>query len=548
MSALKNHGPKILLALSAAGCAVFAWMEGAGSQTTPPEFAGVDTEISKIESALKPGPISEKYPFGRSAIDSLKFQEDSTLILERAGKRVETEIPAFVAYPQPSRPRVDSKDKPAEEGELTQQVFAEMRDLGDLKASGDHGRVFVTFKVPQKMKYLEPVRIDVFRGESDAKIDMKEPYATIELAPEDPGATEEKPATADKAEDAATPELSAAARRRKERAGGDEPAPKAPRREEPKKAAEEIPAEFADIKVFADTRVEQKMTYFYKLRMIARMTVVPGIKVVEKDNNGILTKITVVNQPKNATSVKPARPDSKAVLFATPISAAVSATPPSNFEIRLAGTSGKLDPPGTPDFKRSKDYKGTFAVRVWVTDAQVWKDITIQAAPDEILKGSIRYVNADKEAKSFDFNANYKLVEVKWGELVREIEENVPELDTDGNPIMDPKTRKPKMIRRMKKGDAIPNEIAVLEDQSSKKMEDFPKRADFGAREKSLEYYALIEKEQLKADKAFKVRMEKVKERIRASDEERKSKATQAQSEAETQNANPATPPGGRKP
>jgi len=178
----------------------------------------------------------------------------------------------------------------------------------------------------------------------------------------------------------------------------------------------------------------------------------------------------------------------------------------------------------------------------------VWKDITIQAAPDEILKGSIRYVNADKEAKSFDFNANYKLVEVKWGELVREIEENVPELDTDGNPIMDPKTRKPKMIRRMKKGDAIPNEIAVLEDQSSKKMEDFPKRADFGAREKSLEYYALIEKEQLKADKAFKVRMEKVKERIRASDEERKSKATQAQSEAETQNANPATPPGGRKP
>ncbi|HYG73950.1 MAG TPA: hypothetical protein VEK08_03000 [Planctomycetota bacterium] len=552
MSAIQTHGPKILLAATLVGCGVFAWMESSGTSEVPAEFTGIDGDRERIEKALRGGPVSDKYAYSRANIDGLKFQDDATAIFERASKKVETEIPAYVAYQQPARPKVDQGSKPPEESDLTKQDFAEIKDLVDLKASGDHGRVFVTFRIPQKMRYMEPVRIEVFRGESADKIDMKSAYATIDLAPEEPAAGEEKPAVAAPEEKPEAPVAeSAAARRRKERAAGEE-APKSPRAD-PKKAkeekTEEIPSEFADIKVFADTHVEQKRTYYYKLRMITRMTVEPGKRIDEKDPNGILQRIVIVNAPKNAQSVKPTREGSKAALFATPLSNVVSATPPSNFEIRLAGTSGKLDPAGVAEFKRSKEYKGNFAVRVWVTEAQAWKDITIQAGPDERLKGTIHYKSADtKEAKTFDFDANYRLVEIKWGELVRETEVDEPVLDKDGNPEMDPKTRKPKMVKKIKKGDPIPNEIAVLEDLATKKLEEFPKRADFERREKSLEYYALIEKEQQKAEKAFKIRMEKVKERIRASEEERKAKQAEqeaANAAAAQQSGSPTAPLGG---
>ena len=73
-------------------------------------------------------------------------------------------------------------------------------------------------------------------------------------------------------------------------------------------------------------------------------------------------------------------------------------------------------------------------------------NITIQAAPGERLKGALLYKDATtKESKNVDFDAGYTLAEIKWGETVREQEVEEPELDNDGNPVQDPKTRKPKI-------------------------------------------------------------------------------------------------------
>lgn len=536
MSVIKNHGPKILLAAVVAGCGVFAWLEASGG--AGPRDGELNANIDKIKRVVGSKNVSDKYPYGHDAINSLKYQDDTTSVFERASKRFEAEIPSNVAYQVPSRPNVDSGTKPSTEAEMTNFKEAELRDLADIKASGDHGRVFVTFKVPTKMKYMEAQRVEIFRGESEAKIDTKTPYATLEFMPEETAAPAKEEAAAEEKKTEESGDASAGARRRRERAGGEE-SPKSPR--EAKKAAAapaEIPVEYADVKVFADTHVIQKQAYFYKLRLVGKMTVMPEQKIAEKDANGLLTRITVVRAPKGAQTVAPARNGAQIALFSTPMSSAVSASPPTNFEIRLAGTSGKIDPPGTPEYKRGKDYKGTFAVRVWVTEAQAWKEITIQTAPDERVKGAVTFKDADtKETKAVDFDANYRLVEIKWGELVREMEVEEAE--------QDPATGKIKKVKRIKKGDPIPNEVAVLEDLTSHKLEEFPKRADFGAREKSLEYYARILEEQTKAEKAFKVRMEKVKERIKADEEARKAKA---QADAEAANAASQAPVGGTSP
>jgi hypothetical protein len=233
----------------------------------------------------------------------------------------------------------------------------------------------------------------------------------------------------------------------------------------------------------------------------------------------------------------PPKPGSNTTLFVTDMTPIASTKTPANFQIRLAGTSGKIDPPGTPEYKRTKDYKGTFAVRVWVTEAQAWKDKTIEAAPDEKLAGTITYKTEDgSETKTLDFDSGYRLVEVKWGEIVKETEVDEPELDKDGNPIMDKKTGRPKTVKVMKKSEPIPNEIAVLENIQEKKLEEFPKRADFEGRKAALRYYARLAAQQETAAPTRKGRGKevdpaaKVKARVKEYEERKASeKAAQEQ-------------------
>ena len=535
MSALQTHAPKIVVAVVAAGCAVLGIMEYSSAQARPQQFVGLNDDVNKLKAAMMSKRVSDNWKYGGEAANKLKYAELQGTIIERAGKSAEGELPARLAYQMPARPVVDSSGRPKDQSELTQHQSAEMGEITGVTAEGDHGRVIVAFKLPQKMKYLEPVRAEIFKGLAPDKIETSAPYATVEFGPEVAVAAEEAatPATSERTAEPAT-ESSGAARRRAaaERNQDDR---KAPKREPVKKAAEEIPAEFADVKVFSDTRVDPKRTYYYKLRLVCRMTVQPERAIETKDSNGIVSRITIVHAPKDAQTVQ--GKSGSNVLYATKLTDHVSATPPSNFEIRLAGTSGKIDPEGTPDFKRSKEYKGTFALRVWVIDAQEWHNKTIESSPDEKLKGTILYKDATtKENKSYDFDAGYKLVEIKEVMVTPEIVENVVKVDAEGNMVMDPKTKQPVKEEVRRKGQPIPNQVAILEDVATGKLEEFPKRADFAARKKSLEYYNRILEEQEKHRKIEKDKMDKLKTRLKEADAAREAeRAAKAATDAATQ-------------
>jgi hypothetical protein len=347
------------------------------------------------------------------------------------------------------------------------------------------------------------VRVEVFRGEDEKKIDLSKPYGTVELGPEQgteaaaaPAATEAGTAAPEKA-----PEESGAAKRRRERAEAAETseAPKAG----VKKPVEEIPAEYADLKVFSDTRVEPKKTYFYQARLVARLSVPEGKRYEKKDAAGRLLNIIVVHAPKNAQTIPGA--SSNVVLYPAALSGVVSARTPDNFQIRLAGYSGKIDPLGTPEYKKTKDYKGRFAIRVWVTEAQAWKEQTLDIAPDERLKGTLTYKSAGSdETKTYDFDSGYKLVEIKMVATVKEIEVEETEIGPDGNPVMDEKTKQPKKRTVIKKSDPITNEVAVLENIQDQKLEEFPKRANFEGPKTSLRIIKSIAEKQGEQPKAPK--------------------------------------------
>jgi len=489
MNVLKNHVEKIIFGVVVIACALFAYSTWQGSESDITEMAGLEENRDKISRQLAKEQVTANYAYGPAAAEKVKYREAFDANLERGTRKVEEEIPPYVAYPTLPRPYVDPTGKPDDPTKLTQEDYAEVPPLGEVKAEGDHGRVFVTFRLPKKMKYMEAVRVEIFRGEDAKKIDLSKPYGAVELGPEEnsaaaTGAGGQQEKEAGTAVEKATDEGEGGRRRRERREAESKEAPKG--REKKEKAPEEIPAEFADLKVFSDTRAEPKKTYYYQVRLIARMSVAVGRRFENRDAAGKLLHVLVVHAPRNPQTVPGAK--SGTILYTTPLSEVASATTPDNFQIRLSGYSGKIDPLGTPEYKRSKDYKGRFAVRVWVTEAQAWKEQTLDIAPDEPLKGTLNYKPAGSdENKAYPFDSGYRLVEVKEVETVRETEVEEPQIGPDGNPVMDPDTKKPIMVKRVKKGDPIINEVAVLENVQDKKLEEFPKRADFEARKKSLE-------------------------------------------------------------
>jgi hypothetical protein len=196
MSALTNHAPKIVVAVVAAGCAVFGFMEYSSAQSRPQQFAGLDDSVRKLDIAVKGKTVSPSFKYGSEAANKLKYIEQQSAILERAAKSAEGELPARLAYQMPGRPLVDRGNKPPEIGDLTQHMNAEMAEITGVTAEGDHGRVFVTFKLPSNMKYMEAVRAEIFKGLAADKIEMSAPYATVEFGPEVAIAAEEPAAVA----------------------------------------------------------------------------------------------------------------------------------------------------------------------------------------------------------------------------------------------------------------------------------------------------------------------------------------------------------------
>ena len=482
MNALKTHGEKIMFVVILLVCGVYVLLE-ALNDTESERFKAVKDSQERLVREISAQNVSPQYPYGGKAGEAIAVAKHAMTANTGRVSQALDGIPQFGVYPRPGRPVVDQRTKPLTEDERTKIEYAELGELSDVVVRGDHGRIFVTYRLPKSMKLMEVVRVEIFRGEAADKIDTKAPYGTTEYNPEEAApAAEEKPGTQPKAVAPPPKEMSSGERRRMER--GDDPKD-IPGEKEPKKNIE-IPPEYQGVRVYQDIRVEPKKTYHYQVRLVARMTVPVG-KREEREG-----RITVYQPPKDSKPLPP-KTGSTATLFATGLSKTVSAASPSNFEIRLAGTRNEISTPDIAEHKRNRDYKGRFAVNVWVTDAKEWKEITIEAAPDEALKGTIFYKSEDsKENKSYNFEAGYTLTEIRMVETTREVFDKVAVLDpVTGDPVMDPKERKPLMAERKREVKAL-NEVAFLKDHATGKIEEFPKRNDYEKREKAIEFYKKI--------------------------------------------------------
>jgi len=497
MSALKNHAEKIVFAGALVASAIFIGVEL--TQSEPEVFAQLDKHKQAIASALSQDQVTAKYPYSvEAALKLSAYKEGVTRNLQRSDKDFPSTSP-FVVYPRPTRPSIDPSSIPLKEDELTSIEEAKLGQIGKVAARGDHGCIFLTYSMPADMKNIDPVRVEIFRGETADKIDLKAPYAVVDYNPEEPIVIDETPAAATPNAPAGTENMSSA-ERRKLLLGGKEPVKEEKKDDSKDSKKVDIPAEYANVEVFPDRRVDPKRPYFYQFRLVGRMQMAPTSFKEIKDNTGKLTKKIVYTGPKDGAKIDAKQGDPKKIfLYAAPLTSAVSATPPTNFEIRLSGSEesgGQIPPLGTPDYKLRDftGYKAVFAVRVWVKEAQEWKDITIQAGQDEKLKGILTYKTADtKESKSFEFDTGYTLKELQWREEAKKIVEKIAVLDADGKPVME--NNKMKFEEKTREGEKYRNEVAILKDNITGKMEEFPKRSDFGLRDKAVEWYRKLAEE-----------------------------------------------------
>lgn len=477
MNALKNNIEKIVFGLVAVLCALFAY-----SQIPPADdvMKKAENDLETIERTLKAKQVSPNYTYHQSKQDEkLNFLELFTGNQQRATQAVRSDISGWVAYPQPERPLGEQKlPVPVEE------FFAEMAGIVDFKVIGEQGRNIIAFKKPTGFKFMELVRVEVYRGKS---ADKMEKIDTVSYAPEEGAAPAvEAPKEAPKAPEAGRRPRSGAP------AGG-------------RNAPPVVVNPFAGMSVVIDANIEQKSKYFYKAVPIARMTKLPDVQEVKKNALGDPEKILIYRAPKDAAPTPPTSVDAKVALFKGAGTDTKEILTPSNFQIRLAGSSGTLSPPGTPEGRVSRDYQGSFEVKVWVPEASAFKEITMLAGPGQPLKGQLNYKTADgKETKVVDFDTGYQLVEIKWG--TRGGEEVLP----DGS---------------KKTGPIIPNEVAVLMDNKTKKTEDFPKRSEFERKSDNLKYYEALDKERREQEKVNQERMRAAAERVKAFDDANKKPA-----------------------
>ena len=95
-------------------------------------------------------------------------------------------------------------------------LFAVLGELTEIKTHGDHGRVLITYKFPANMKYMDVIRVEIFRGAEANKIDTQTPYDSWVYLDEDKEVVEAPPAAAAET----TPAREPAGKRRKAQAKG----------------------------------------------------------------------------------------------------------------------------------------------------------------------------------------------------------------------------------------------------------------------------------------------------------------------------------------
>ena len=281
------------------------------------------------------------------------------------------------------------------------------------RSSSDHGRVCIEFQAPAAQ--MCSVRAEIFRGSSANSMDLDHPYGSIEI-----------PAGA----------------------AGD-----------------------AWLK-FIDMRVEPKKSYFYRIRLTAAAPA--ETSRMEKDESGKIVR-ELRWMPPVGTTVRGKAPNGAAV-YASEFSPAQAVDSPSNFEVRFSGTAGSVPLAGQPA-GTEEDYTGRFAVRIWIPDAQDWKETTLEVREGEQLAGKLYYVpkgKGQKDSKAFHFDTRLMLEDItrvlerKTAQVREQVmnPDNAPALDGSGQP---------EVTVRTVTTTGIPKDVATLRDLDTGKRQALTK-------------------------------------------------------------------------
>jgi len=408
-----KHAPKIAFSAVAASCATGLVAQDLYLKANaPPDLT---LEIRRIFDDLKRRP-SPNYPYGEPATAALNY--------EAAGGRLEVATITFdpiaqhAAHPVPARPVVTGKAL------LDPEIIEERAVLGNVNVvsvNAEPGRNVLRFEMPA-LKFMKLVRVEIFRDDAQTTVPNVRPYATVVYS-DDPDSP-------------AGDSISV----------GTEPAP---------------------AQTFFDTVVEARKSYTYRLRAVARMIVQPEKQSAFTDAHGNAA-IRIVRAPEAVQ-----RASEKSPVFMSDMSDAKNILSASNCDVRFSGLIGDISPEGVPPERRRTDYKAAFSVRVWLR--QEWKDVSLQVAPGERLKGTVLLRNPEtNRLDAIDFDTGLELTEVKRDQIRRSIKVEEPRLNSAGDPKLD-KSGRVIMESREKDSEPIPNETAVLRDLPSDKVIEIPK-------------------------------------------------------------------------
>ncbi|MCY3021854.1 MAG: hypothetical protein NTW87_22825 [Planctomycetota bacterium] len=362
------------------------------------------------------------------------------------------DIPQFIAYPRPSRPLVEQPDVQP----VLQDDPAVLGALSEVQGRMDSYRAILDFRLPQNLKHMKLVRVEIFRGDAPDRIETTVPYGTIEYTAK----------TAEEPEAAGQParELRSSERRHAREAA------------QPPDTANAAERTSQHATRFVDTRIEPRRTCYYQLRTVGQMTPAPGTRIAGTDAAGRQT-LTLIRPPADAQPVKPDRPGAPTDLYATALSAPVAVTSQSNCEIRFAGVIGSIPAPDADATNANPTYQGNFVVRVWLVKLQAWREATVRAGVGERIKGHLFYADpATKRTEAYEFDTGYALAGIKWGWIRHPKIMKVFAQGPNGDHLLDPFGR-PVTITQEALGDPIPNEVALLKDTATGTVVECPKRS-----------------------------------------------------------------------
>jgi hypothetical protein len=401
MSFLTKHGGPLCFGCTAAICLCVVLLHIDAPE--PESFATLEADTGRLRDVLAFKDVSPSYRYGDRA--------RAKLVHSRAEIDTPTDVPPRIVYPRPGKPTIDPASIP--NGPLPVEDFAVLPAISQLRTLAERGRIRIEFQIPET-RYLQNLRVDLFRGTGTDTMDTVHPFGSIDL-----------------------------------------------------EAVQAKDGWFS----FSDTHVEPKCRYFYRLQLVSALNHSVRLK---KDEAGKLISELHILPPKLAELVTVTNVDQS--IFAAPLSAIISDVSPTNFEIRFSGTTGKVPLAGAGD-ALALDYSGRFLVRIWINEIQEWKEQLVDLHPGERLAGRVLYKpTAKSDFKAYPFDTGKVLEEIRRDQVSRLASVQAPKLSPDNTPELDPQTHQPVTVAQTVKTSAIPTDVAVLKDMETGRSEELTKR------------------------------------------------------------------------